>query len=165
MSIPQVNINSFIKESWTREEKNNAILIGGFIQNLMNDHDFDTVFKKYNNELYLQHNRSIKDGIPGLIEYVKGVCKNFPEFSYDVKQVLADGDRIIFHSHMTFRKKDRGNEKKGILVVDIWKIVDNQIAEHWDALQPLDRLMRLNILFTGGKISNQNGLFGAALAS
>lgn len=76
-----------------------------------------------------------------------------------MKPILADGDRVVFHSHATMKRAHRGNDQKGLNIMDHWKIRDGQIVEHWDTLQPLDRFMRFYALLTGGKIRNANGVF------
>ena len=89
------------KSHWTEEEQSNVKVVIGFMQTLMNEHDFDKVRSNFFNSKYLQHNRSIPDGMEGLLKYVKDLVKRFPEYSYDVKHIHADGDRVIFHSHIT----------------------------------------------------------------
>ena len=84
---------------------------------------------------------------------------DYPEYSYDVKHIYADGDHVVFHSHATLKKEDRGNDRKGMNIIDTWRIEDGRIVEHWDAIQPLDRGMRLFVLLNGGNIRNSNGVF------
>jgi predicted SnoaL-like aldol condensation-catalyzing enzyme len=159
MNILKVDLNNLKRPNWSAQELENATLITDFIQHLMNNHDFDYVKKTFNNGSYVQHNRNLEDGIKGVIKSVSDLVKRFPEYTYDVKKIYADGDIIIFHSHVTLKKKDRGNEKKGFVIKDSWKIQNGEIVEHWDAIQPLDRFVRFLILLTGGSIRNTNGLF------
>ena len=155
----KIDYTPLLRNSWTNQEKRNVELVGSFVQTLMNDHNFELVLQEFGNPLYKQHNRSIPDGIPNLIQYVKGLTKQFPEYAYDVKRITADEDYVTFHSHITMKNKDRGNERKGFNAIDTWRIEDGQIAEHWDALQPLDPFLRFYFWIIGGKISNANGVF------
>lgn len=159
MDTLKINVDAFIKDHWSSQEVDNARLVADFVQHLMNDHDFDYVLENFDNDLYLQHNRGIPDGIGGLVNFVKQFAKNFPEYSYDVKHIYADGDNIIFHSHATLKKKHRGNDKKGLNIIDTWKISDGKIVEHWDSLQPIDSFMRFYVWLSGGSIKNNNGVF------
>lgn len=155
----KIDLEKLQRTHWSSEEIANVKLIVGFVQKLMNDHDFDTALKEYGNASYIQHNRNIPDGIEGLVEVLKGFTKQFPDYCYDVKQIIADGDHVVFHSHATMKESDRGNDKKGLNIIDNWKIRDGEIVEHWDSLQPLDGFMRFYALLNGGKIRNFNGVF------
>ena len=159
MDTLEINFESLKKENWSNAELKNAELITEFVQHLMNNHDFDLIRQKYNDGSYTQHNRVIPDGIEGVVGFVQQFAKRYPEYTYDVKHIFADGDYVIFHSHATIRKKDRGNDKKGFNVIDTWKIRDGKIVEHWDAVQPIDGFMRFYIWLTGGNVRNSNGVF------
>ena len=159
METASIDLENLKKNHWTPEEVGNVEIIVDFVQRLMNDHDFDYVIKNYANSSYTQHNRNISDGIEGLVDVLKNFTKRFPDYCYDVKQILADGDHVVFHSHATMRNVDRGNDKKGLNITDNWKIQDGQIVEHWDSIQPIDGAMRFYVLLNGGKIRNSNGVF------
>lgn len=159
MDTIKINFNNLKKASWSSQETKNVRLVLDFVQQLMNNHDFDTVLKKFGNSKYRQHNRAIPDGMEGLIKYVKNFTRKFPGYAYDVKHVYADGDFVIFHSQITTSKKDRGNDKKGINVIDTWRIENNQIVEHWDSLQAMNGFLRFVFWLTGGKIANSNGVY------
>ena len=147
------------KENWSDQESENVRLVVDFVQHLMNNHDFDYIMEKYGDIPYVQHNRNIPDSINGIVGFVKQFSDRFPDFSYDVKYILADGDYVMFHSHATTNKKHRGDDKKGLNIKDTWKVKDGKIVEHWDAIQAIDSFMRLYALFTGGAIRNPNGVF------
>ncbi len=156
---PTIELDGLIRSHWTEAETTNARLIHGFVQTLMNDHDFDAVLEHFGNASYVQHNRTMTDGINGVVETVERLVKRFSEYSYDVKNIIASGDRVVFHSHVTMRKSHRGDESKGLIIFDMWRIEDGAIVEHWDSLQALDLPMRMYLASTGGKIRNDNGVF------
>lgn len=159
MNTLQIDFDSLKKENWSAQEIENAKLVTGFVQHLMNNHEFDLVMQEYNNDAYTQHNRSIPDGISGVVNFVKQFAKRYPEYTYDVKHIFADGDYVIFHSHATIQAKHRGNDRKGLNIKDTWKIKDGKIVEHWDAIQPIDGFMRFYIWLTGGSVRNNNGVY------
>ncbi|HBE66764.1 MAG TPA: polyketide cyclase [Planctomycetaceae bacterium] len=159
METLHVDLDRFKKDHWSAEEIECAGLVADFVQKLMNEHDFDYVLSNYANDSYVQHNRNIADGIDGLVEVVRAFTQRFPDYCYDVKQILVDGDQVVFHSHVTMKRTDRGNDKKGFNIMDMWKIRDGKIVEHWDTIQPLDGFMRFYVLVNGGKIRNTNGVF------
>ncbi|MEL6672827.1 MAG: nuclear transport factor 2 family protein [Bacteroidota bacterium] len=159
METLTVAADTFTKTHWTSQEQANVALIADFIEHLMNKHDFDYIDQQFGHHNYVQHNRTIKEGIAGVIETVRGVVKRYPEYTYDVKHVLADGDQVIFHSHATMNKKDRGNDTRGFNITDRWRIQDGQIVEHWDSVEPINGFMRFFTWLTGGKVRNGNGVF------
>lgn len=156
MSIPQEIQKS---ESWDEKEKRNVEVVCDFVQELMINHDKDKVLAKFANSDYTQHNRNIPDGMLGIANYVTQFAKQFPDFTYDVKRIIADGDYVVFHSHATLKKADRGNDKKGLNIIDTWRLSNGKIVEHWDSIQAIDASMRLYSLINGGKIKNDNGVF------
>ncbi|MEO0585319.1 MAG: nuclear transport factor 2 family protein [Bacteroidota bacterium] len=159
MKALTVELNNLQNEEWTAKEKENVALITDFIQHLMNDHDFEYIDRHFGHHNYTQHNRNMTDTISGVVESVSGIVKRFPDYTYDVKHIFADGNHVTFHSHVTMNKADRGDDTKGLNIMDTWRIQDGQIVEHWDAIQPLDRSMRFFVFMNGGKIRNDNGVF------
>ena len=57
------------------------------------------------------------------------------------------------------REKHRGKDGEGLNIFDTWKIVDGEIVEHWDALQPMSLFMRFYNWLTGGAVRNNNGVY------
>lgn len=158
-SIPQINAQEHMQSHWSDTEKENVSVVVDFFQNLMNAHDFDYTLKKYGNGSYLQHNRAIPNEISGLVGYVKNMTKRFPEYSFDVKRISADGPHVILHSHTTLKSKHRKNENKGFIITDTFKLEKGKLVEHWDAIQPIDTLTRLLFLMIGGDVKNTNPTF------
>lgn len=159
MSKPQIDFETLKQKHWSEEEVKNVGIIADFVQHLMNDHDFDYVLKHFDNDNYIQHNRNLPDGVDGLVSYVKTFVKRFPEYSYDVKHIITSKSMVVFHSHVTTKAANRGNEKKGFIITDTWKLRDGKIIEHWDAIQPLNAFFRFYVWLVGGSIKNSNGLF------
>ena len=159
MIAPGINPELLSSRSWSDQESHNVRAVGQFVELLMNKHDFDSVLETFNNDQYRQHNRNLPEGIEGLVGFLRDFTKRFPEYSYDVKRVLADGDYVVFHSHATVKSADRGNDRKGWNIVDVWKLEEGKIVEHWDSIQSLDLMMRIYSVYAGGHIRNGNGVF------
>ncbi len=153
------NSKALVKTHWSDEQKKHAELALHFIQHVMNEHDFETIRKMYASAPYIQHNRSMEDGIEGVLQAVAKLSKRFPDFAYDVKNIMVDGDYVTVHAHATVNRKHRGNERKGFNIIDTWRVKDGRLVEHWDAVQPLDAFMRMYYWLTGGSIMNSNGVF------
>ena len=156
---PTIDFNTLQKPSWTEQEQQNAKIITDFVQNLMNEHNFDYILERYNDSAYTQHNRNLPDKVSGLVGFLKDFVEDYPEYSYDVKHIYVDGDYVIFHSHATLNKEDRGNDQQGMNIIDTWRLENGRIVEHWDSIQALDGFMRFYSLISGGDIRNSNGVF------
>jgi len=147
------------RDHWSAQEQTNAQLVIDFVQQLMNNHDFEYIQKKYGDHPYVQHNRTMKNGMAGVVATVEELSKRYPAYTYDVKHIYADSDTVLFHSHATLKIKNRGNDKWGFNIMDTWRIKEGKIVEHWDAIQPLNPFMRFYYWLVGGNIQNANGVF------
>ncbi|USD65904.1 nuclear transport factor 2 family protein [Vibrio sp. SCSIO 43136] len=154
-----IDLENLQKPNWSEQERQNAVIITDFVQNLMNNHNFDYVLEHYNDSAYVQHNRNLPDQVTGLVGFLREFVEEYPDYTYDVKHIYVDGDYVIFHSHATLEKEDRGNDQKGMNIIDKWRVEDGRIVEHWDSIQALDFSMRVYSLISGGDIQNANGVF------
>jgi predicted SnoaL-like aldol condensation-catalyzing enzyme len=81
---------------------------------------------------YIQHNPQVADGAEPFIAFVEGFTQQFPEARIDIKRAVAEGDLVFTHSLLTVGPTDRGTA-----AVDIFRLQDGKIVEHWDVLQPV----------------------------
>lgn len=49
-----------------------------------------------------------------------------------IKHVIAEGDLVVIHHHLV-----RTPGSKGIVAIDIFRVANGKIVEHWDALTPI----------------------------
>lgn len=159
MSTIQNHIEALTKPHWTPEQTEKGAAVVNFVQTLMNNHDFEKIRSMYRGKPYKQHNRSMGDGIEGVLKNVSMLTKRFPEFAYDIKNVSVDGDLVTIHAHTTLNRKHRGNDEKGLNIMDTWRVENGLLTEHWDAVQPLDTFQRIYYWLSGGAIRNPNGVF------
>lgn len=159
METLKVDLQKLRKLTWTEEELKNAEVVVDFIQHLMNDHDFDYIKNKFGNHPYKQHNQSMVDGPGGVLEVVSRFAKRFPAYTYDVKHIYVAGPFVTVHSHATTKLRHRGNPQKGLNIMDIWKVENGTLTEHWDAVQPIHGSMRFLFWMIGGKFRNKNTYF------
>ena len=156
---PQIPFDRLKQDHWTDQESKNAAIVVDFFQRLMNEHDFDYALRTYGEGTYIQHNRAIPPDIAGVVSYVKTLTKRFPDYGYDVKRIISSGDFVVLHSHVTLKAQHRGNDRKGFIITDTFRLEDGKLREHWDAMQAIDLFTRFLMLLTGGAISNDNTTF------
>ena len=80
---------------------------------------------------YIQHNPLIADGKQGLILFFQEYWEKYNP-TYDVKRILAEKDLVAIHYHY---KRNAG--EKGMAIVDIFRLENGKLVEHWDVVQPL----------------------------
>ena len=80
---------------------------------------------------YIQHNPNVVSGSQGLKEMLIRSRKNIPNAEHHVKRILVDGNMAMAHVHVIFRP----GQELGHAAVDIFRIENGKIAEHWDVTQ------------------------------
>jgi predicted SnoaL-like aldol condensation-catalyzing enzyme len=88
---------------------------------------------------YIQHNPNAATGSQGLKEMLDRAKDKYPKCEHRVKRMLVDGDLVAAHVHVIFEPGD-----PGFAVVDIFRIAQGRIAEHWDVMQPVTPSTRNN---------------------
>ena len=82
---------------------------------------------------YIQHNPNAPTGRDATLEVLGAAVRNNPELTHDVKRVIyGDGNLLAVHHH--FRRK---RDEPGWAVVDILRIENGYVVEHWDVMQPV----------------------------
>lgn len=109
------------------EEKQNIQLVWdgmGAILDTKNEQVVENSFA----EDFIQHNPWAKDGIAHIKEMLAF------EFGYKPVRWIADDDIMVYHGYYT-APNPLGDFP--LLCVDMWRIEDGKIKEHWDALAPM----------------------------
>ncbi len=109
----------------TKEEKNKKLVIDA-LHEAFNLRDY-SAFERYWSPKYIQHAAHLLPGRDGLRDAIKNSPSDF-KFEYDL--ILAEGDYVMIH----VRYSNTGADKHWI-GVDIFRIENNLLAEHWDVLQ------------------------------
>lgn len=81
-------------------------------------------------EGYIQHNPSVPNGKEPFVSYYREYFKDNPNSRARIVRSAVDGDIVWLHVHSTNGEKDLGEA-----VVDIFRVKDGQIVEHWDVIQ------------------------------
>ena len=105
-------------------EANKALVLEG-IKGVFIERD-PTVIDRLFSADYRQHNPQIPDG-PAAIKALMGTLSR--DFKYEPGLVMADGDYVSIHGRYT------GWGPKPMIAVDIFRVANGKIAEHWDVMQ------------------------------
>lgn len=110
----------------------NKSLVRSFYELAFNQHRPTEAVQKYIGSKYIQHNPFVPDGGEVFAKYFEEFFKEHPESKVEIKRILADGDLVILHLHSQISNADRGKA-----VVDIFRVENDKIVEHWDAVQDI----------------------------
>jgi predicted SnoaL-like aldol condensation-catalyzing enzyme len=112
--------------SQVREEKNRSIVLEAF-ETLFNKRDYAKA-RKFWTSNYIQHSAHIPPGREGLFELVRNVPATM---RYENQLTVANGDFVMLHG----RFSGLGEGVPSWVVVDIVRMEDGLLAEHWDVIQ------------------------------
>src|SRR3990167_1271007 len=84
-------------------------------------------FEKYVGPYYTQHNPTAPDGKEAIVRIFSEWLPTAPGLHYDIKRIVSHRDMVWIHSHVTMGPDDRGQA-----VVDIFRIENGKVVEHWD---------------------------------
>jgi predicted SnoaL-like aldol condensation-catalyzing enzyme len=94
--------------------------------------DVDTAVRLYGGASYTQHTPFAANGFDGLRNYVKWIVETYPNTRGEIKRVFADGDFVLLHCRWT-----GFFGKNGDAIVDIFRLADRKVVEHWDVIQAI----------------------------
>lgn len=121
-------INGQVIRNLTQEESNRQIVVN-FYNGVFNNHDV-AKSSEVLAENYIQHNPNVPNGKSPFVIYFTDLFKNNPNARSRIVRSAADGDLVYLHVHSTKDNKDLGRA-----IIDIFRVKDNRIVEHWDVVQ------------------------------
>ena len=95
------------------------VLKGAFIE-----HDA-AVVDRYFSPDYVQHNPVIPNGAGAIANLIP----TLKDLSYEIGMVVAEGDLVMVHGRYV------GWGPKPLIAVDIFKVKNGKVVEHWDVMQ------------------------------
>jgi predicted SnoaL-like aldol condensation-catalyzing enzyme len=115
----------------TAQEEANKKVVLDFYDKALNQKDFEAAAKHFGPR-YIQHNPLAADGIEGFKKFIEFRREKFPNTKSEIKRALADGEMVILHVHSI-----REPGERGVAIVDIFRLDNGKIVEHWDVIQPI----------------------------
>ena len=115
--------------SRTPQEEANLDLVLRMFAEVLNPMDSGAV-EHFIHPNYIQHNQLAEPGRDGLKRFLDTIREATPEAVHDVKRAFVDGDHVTVHYHVR-----RWPGDAGWAVIDIFRIEEGVIAEHWDVMQ------------------------------
>jgi predicted SnoaL-like aldol condensation-catalyzing enzyme len=109
-------------------EANKKIVID-FYDKALNQKDFEAAARHFGPR-YIQHNPLVPNGPDGLKGLVALLKEKFPNSRSEIKRAIAEGDLVVLHVHAVREPGQRGRA-----IVDIFRLENGKIVEHWDVIQ------------------------------
>lgn len=81
---------------------------------------------------YVQHSSLAPPGRDALKQFLDFIRQQSPDATTQIKRALVDGDHVVCHVHVVRHPGD-----PGLAVVDIFRVEDDLIVEHWDVLMEI----------------------------
>jgi predicted SnoaL-like aldol condensation-catalyzing enzyme len=124
--VPDFDLGEFTMTE--QIERNRAAAIG-FFEAALNRKDAKAALA-FLGAKYRQHNPVIEDGAAGLAKMVNWLAEAFPQAHSEILRVVAEGNFVVLHVH---RRRTPGG--LGDAIVDIFRLEDGKLVEHWDVIQ------------------------------
>lgn len=110
----------------------NKQLVWDFFQDVFNSQNAAAA-AKYLHPNYRQHSTDVGQGPDAFIAHFTQVFKIFPQFNVEFLQLVEEDDKVVMHGYGI---TDPG--KIEVIVVDIFRVEDGKLAEHWESIMPLE---------------------------
>ena len=140
-AVAAMSAPAMAQRAYTPEEERNKAIVLDFYDHGLNRKDFAAASKYLGT--YIQHNPNAEDGPEGFRKFIEFLKAKYPQSHSEITNVLVDGDFVILRVHAIREPGTRGNA-----IVDIFRLKDGKIEEHWDSVQPIPE-----------QSANSNGMF------
>ena len=110
----------------------NTRTVKSFYGTAFNEGKPEEAIERHVGDRYTQHNPQAGDGPEAFVGFVHWYRGEFPQLHVEIKRTIAEGDLVVTHGVIKTSPEDRGTA-----AVDIFRLEDGKIVEHWDVLQPV----------------------------
>lgn len=112
-------------------------VVGDFIELFYQQKQVRLAFETWVHEDYIQHKPTLPDGREPVIEFLEGLLARFPDRTFTIHRVIASEDLVAVHYH-----SQAGPDDLGFAVIDIFRVENCKMVEHWDVVQPVPDLSK-----------------------
>ena len=97
----------------------------------------------------MEHNKNLPPGRDGRWGFVSKVLTAFPDYHAEIQEVVAEGDRVVARVQWTgtqdgpYEGRPPTHNKLVWSTADFFRFENGKIAEHWDVVNILPRMIAL----------------------
>jgi predicted SnoaL-like aldol condensation-catalyzing enzyme len=101
---------------------------------------------------YVQHNPLVNQGASGFKEFFSTWFDAVPDWQYSLGKIVAEGNEVwVYGTYAGTLRKDwlgitATGQKYAFEAVDIFRIQDGKLAEHWDVMNIYGLFKQLGVL-------------------
>ncbi len=101
---------------------------------------------------YIQHNPLVPQGLSGFQQFFADWFKAVPDWHYELQKLVAEGDTVWVHGiysgsqHGQWLGISATGKHYSIHAVDIFRIENGKLAEHWDVLDTYSLFKQLGVI-------------------
>jgi steroid delta-isomerase-like uncharacterized protein len=116
--------------------------------NAVNAHDTGP-FPEIFTESYIQHSGRSPSGLAAQVENFKRIVASMPDLRIKVEDCIVSGDKLVARTtySATHTQAIRGIAPTGkafsFRTIDIWRVENGKLAEHWDLTDAGDVIQKL----------------------
>ncbi len=143
----------------------NKEVVSRFYNDVFINHDMSRI-DEYMREDYIQHNADCPQGKAGFLEFFDVIFNAVPDFRYKLHKMVAEGDLVLAYSNTSgthtggeWIGQPASGAKLCFDVIDVFRLEDGKIAEHWDVADTFTFFSQLGnaqrLLGIGGDIARR----------
>ncbi|GAA5542765.1 nuclear transport factor 2 family protein [Brucella sp. NBRC 113783] len=139
ISVASVSTPVFAQQTRdiAKEEANRKLVLE-FYDGVFNKHEVEK-YSEVLAENYIQHNPGVPDGKAPFVKFFTQRFKDNPKATARIVRSATDGDLVFLHLQSKMNEEDRGRA-----IVDIFRVDNGKIVEHWDVIQAVPETSKNN---------------------
>ncbi len=145
LSMPALALN--YKTVMNPQTQQSVDIADGFYEDVIVYRNLDNL-KKYIGDKYIQHAPAYGDGTDALVKALEKELNDSPDVEVRIHRTIAEDDYVAIHSSW-------GYGKEVYVFVDIWRVEDGKLVEHWDHYQKVpEKSENTNTMYLGPDVNN-----------